>query len=87
MKSFGYIDGANLDRGSKALDSKIDYKKMYGWLRQKYKLDKIYLFIGLIPKYTKLYEYLQECGYILIFQSLGAKPSPLGDPFRATMIY
>jgi len=68
MKSFGYIDGANLDRGSRELKNKIDYKKLYGWLRQKYQLEKIYLFIGLVPKYTKLYAHLQECGYILIFK-------------------
>ncbi len=28
-----------------------------------------------------------EIGDSFIFQSLGAKPSPSGDPFRATMIY
>ena len=63
-----YIDGANLHKGSIELGFEIDYKKFSGWLRQKYGAGKICLFIGLIPKYAKLYEHLQECGYILIFK-------------------
>lgn len=68
MKSYGYVDGANLDRGAKALGVDLDYKKFYGWMRQKYKLDAVYLFLGLVPRYVKLYEYLQQCGFILIFK-------------------
>jgi uncharacterized LabA/DUF88 family protein len=63
-----YIDGNNLYRSAKELGYEIDYKKFRGWLRQKYNATNIYLFIGLIPTRTKFYEFLQECGYILIFK-------------------
>lgn len=63
-----YIDGNNLYRGAKALDFEIDYKKFRGWLRQKYNPANVYLFIGLVPERVKFYEYLQECGFILIFK-------------------
>jgi uncharacterized LabA/DUF88 family protein len=63
-----YIDGNNLYRSAKELGFTIDYKKFRGWLRQKYNSDKIYLFIGLVPDRTKFYEYLQECGFILVFK-------------------
>jgi uncharacterized LabA/DUF88 family protein len=63
-----YIDGNNLYRSAKELGFTINYKKFRGWLRQKYNPDKIYLFIGLVPDRTKFYEYLQECGFILIFK-------------------
>lgn len=63
-----YIDGNNLYRSAKELGFTINYKKFKGWLRQKYNPDKIYLFIGLVPERTKFYEYLQECGFILIFK-------------------
>lgn len=63
-----YIDGANLHKGSVELGFALDYKKFRGWLRQKFGVTKVYLFIGLVAKHTKLYEYLQECGYILIFK-------------------
>lgn len=71
-----YIDGNNLYRGAKELGFEIDYKKFRGWLRQKYNPQNIYLFIGLVPDRVKFYEYLQECGFILIFKqtvSVGGK--------------
>jgi uncharacterized LabA/DUF88 family protein len=63
-----YIDGNNLYRGAKELGFDIDYKKFRGWLRQKYNPQNIYLFVGLVPDRVKFYEYLQECGFILIFK-------------------
>jgi len=63
-----YIDGNNLYRSAKVLGFDIDYKKFRGWLRQKYNAHSIYLFIGLAPDRTKFYEYLQECGFVLIFK-------------------
>ena len=71
-----YIDGNNLYRGAKELGFEIDYKKFRGWLRQKYSPQFVYLFIGLVPERTKFYEYLQSCGYILVFKqtvSIGEK--------------
>jgi len=71
-----YIDGNNLYRSAKELGFDIDYKKFRGWLRQKYNASNIYLFIGLVPERVKFYEYLQSCGYILVFKqtvSVGEK--------------
>ncbi len=63
-----YIDGNNLHRSAKQLGFDIDYKKLKRWLQQKYNTNAIYLFIGLVPGRTKLYEHLQECGFILVFK-------------------
>ncbi len=63
-----YIDGNNLYRAATELGYKIDYKKFRGWLRQKYNPTNVYLFIGLIPSRASFYEYLQECGFILVFK-------------------
>jgi uncharacterized LabA/DUF88 family protein len=71
-----YIDGNNLYRSAKELGFEINYKKFRGWLRQKYNANNIYLFIGLVPERVKFYEYLQSCGYILVFKqtvSVGEK--------------
>ncbi|MFA5022987.1 MAG: NYN domain-containing protein [Candidatus Paceibacterota bacterium] len=68
MKINIYIDGNNLYRGAKELSYEINYKKFCGWLRQKYNASSIYLFIGLVPARTNFYEYLQECGFILVFK-------------------
>lgn len=63
-----YIDGNNLHRSAKELGFQIDYKKFRGWLRQKFNPTNVYLFIGLVPERIKFYEYLQECGFILVFK-------------------
>ena len=71
-----YIDGNNLYRSAKELGFDIDYKKLRGWLRQKYNPNKVFIFIGLVPERVKFYEYLQSCGFILIFKqtvSVGEK--------------
>jgi uncharacterized LabA/DUF88 family protein len=63
-----YIDGNNLYRAAKKLGFSIDYKKFRGWLNQKYSPVNVYLFIGLLPTQITFYEYLRECGFILIFK-------------------
>jgi uncharacterized LabA/DUF88 family protein len=71
-----YIDGNNLYRSAKELGFEINYKKFRGWIRQKYNPAVVYLFIGLVPERVKFYEYLQSCGYVLIFKqtvSVGEK--------------
>ncbi len=65
MKTHMYIDGANLYKSARELGFEIDYKKMYGWLRQKYNIDRIYLFLGFIDKMDYLYELLRICGYVV----------------------
>ena len=63
-----YIDGNNLYRAAKELGFKIDYKRFRNWLRQKYNVTNVYLFIGLVPDRLKFYQYLQESGFILVFK-------------------
>jgi len=68
--NFAYIDGANLDKGIKELGWSLDYKRFRVWLSEKYAVKRAYIFIGLIPKYKKLYTYLQECGFTLVFKEV-----------------
>ncbi len=63
-----YIDGNNLYRAAKALGFIIDYKKFFGWLKQKYGPTVVYLFIGFIKEKIDFYLYLRECGFIIIFK-------------------
>ena len=75
-----YIDGNNLYRAATELGYKIDYKKFRGWLRQKYNVTNVYLFIGLIPSRTSFYEHLQEAGFILVFkQTITVKGTVKGN--------
>lgn len=65
-----YIDGANLDKGTTELGWKIDYRKFYIWLTDKFKINAAYIFIGFIPKYKNLYKKMQNAGFILIFKDI-----------------
>ncbi|MFW5887414.1 MAG: NYN domain-containing protein, partial [Bacteriovoracia bacterium] len=63
-----FIDGANLHKSAKELGFNIDYKKFYGWLKQKYRADSVYLFLGYIPENEKVYKKLEKIGYLIIYK-------------------
>lgn len=70
MKTLVYIDGANLHKGTQGLGWTLDYERFFVWLRDKYRIERAYLFIGLIPKNKDLYTKLQEAGYTLVYKEI-----------------
>ncbi len=69
--NIAYLDATNLDKAMRlSLMWRLDYKRFRVWLTDKYKVERAYIFIGLIPKYKNLYAYLQECGFILVFKDV-----------------
>ena len=66
--NFAYIDGANLYQGIKGLGWKLDYRRFRVWLKDKYSIERAYIFIGLVSKYKELYTFLQEAGFTLVFK-------------------
>ena len=67
-KNYAFIDGNNLYLGTKAQDINLDYGKLRKYLRNKFDVEKVFLFIGYDPRNTMLYSTLQTHGYILIFK-------------------
>jgi uncharacterized LabA/DUF88 family protein len=65
---YAFIDSQNLNLGVGSLSWKLDYKKFRVYLKEKYKVEVAYLFIGFIPQNQNLYRSLQKCGYVLIFK-------------------
>ena len=69
--NIAYIDATNLDKALRNhLNWCLDYRRFRVWLKDKYSVEKAYVFIGLIPKYRDLYSYIQECGFELIFKDV-----------------
>jgi len=67
--NFAYIDSQNLYLGTQRdLGWDLDYRKFRVYLRDKYKVNKAYLFIGYLADNKVMYQRLQEYGYILIFK-------------------
>lgn len=68
--NIAYIDAANLDLSLRSLGWKLDYARFRIWLKDKYDIDRAYIFIGLIPKYSALYTYFSEAGFTLVFKEV-----------------
>ena len=81
--NIAFIDGQNLHLGTYGTDKmvregkiteeerwKIDFEKFRQYLKDKYKIDKAYYFIGyIVDDYDNLYKHLQECGFIVEFKN------------------
>lgn len=68
IKNYAFIDGQNLNLGIRELGWLLDLKKFRVYLKDKYKVEKAYYFIGYVEGNQILYQSLQEYGYILIFK-------------------
>ncbi len=66
--NYAFIDSQNLNLGVESLGWKLDYKKFRLYLKNKYSVNKAFLFIGFDPKNQSLYSHLQAAGFILIFK-------------------
>lgn len=67
--TYVFIDSQNLHLGIKGLGWKLDYQRFNVYLKQKYNASKIIMYIGYISKYKKLYDYLTQCGYQLVYKN------------------
>ncbi len=64
-----FIDGQNLYLSVVKQGWKLDYKKFRIYLKDKFRVDRAYIFIGYVEKNKNLYKKLQEQGYIVILKS------------------
>lgn len=65
---YAFIDSQNLNLAIRNQDWILDFKKFRRYLKDKYKINKAFLFIGFVPENQNLYTVLQEYGYILVFK-------------------
>lgn len=67
--NYAFIDSQNVHKGTKRdLGWEIDWERFRTYLREKYDVAKAYVFMGFIPDYQKLYNRLQEAGFIIQFK-------------------
>lgn len=81
MKNYAFIDGQNLNLGIQNLGWKLDYRRFRRYLKEKYKVEKAYYFIGYIESNERLYETMKNYGYELIFKPIikDDKGNPKGN--------
>lgn len=68
LNNFAFIDSQNLNLGIQKLGWKLSYKKFRIYLKDKYSVQKAYIFIGFSPFNQALYDSLQENGFLLKFK-------------------
>lgn len=66
--NFAFIDSQNLYLGVKSQGWKLDYARFRVYLKDKYHIEKAFLFIGYVMGNEALYTALQKAGYIVIFK-------------------
>lgn len=66
--NYAFIDSQNLNLGVRSLGWKMDYRKLRLYLKNKYSVDKAFIFIGLVADNQTLYTELQNAGFIIIFK-------------------
>lgn len=66
--NFAFIDSQNLNLGVKSQGWNLDFVRFRQFLKDKYEVEKAYLFIGFVPGNQMLYTELQKAGYVCIFK-------------------
>jgi uncharacterized LabA/DUF88 family protein len=66
--NYAFIDSQNLNRGTQKMGWKMDWKKFREFLRDKYNVEKAFMFIGYKPDYSDLYEQLHSQGYLVVLK-------------------
>lgn len=78
---YAFIDSQNLNLGvsndvankqGKIIykGRKLNFHKFRDYLTQRYGVTKAFIFVGLVPSNNKLYTYLQEAGFIIVFKQV-----------------
>jgi uncharacterized LabA/DUF88 family protein len=66
--NYAFIDSQNLNLGVRSLGWKMDYRKLRLYLKNKYGVERAFMFIGMVANNQKLYTQLQSAGFILVFK-------------------
>jgi len=67
-QNYAFIDSQNLNLGVRSMGWKLDYRKLRLYLKNKYGVEKAFMFIGLVANNQRLYTSLQSAGFILVFK-------------------
>ncbi|MFH1145747.1 MAG: NYN domain-containing protein [bacterium] len=66
--NYAFIDSQNVNLSIQSLGWRLDFSRFRVYLREKYNIQKAFLFIGYVEGNNDLYTFLQEAGFICIFK-------------------
>ena len=65
---YAFIDGQNLLMGIRSQGWEIDLKKFKVFLKDKYRVERAFIFLGYLRENQSFYKFLESVGYELIFK-------------------
>ena len=65
---YAFIDSQNVNLSIRSQGWKLDFARFRKYLADKYKVQRAFLFMGMISGYENLYKYLTDSGYEIIFK-------------------
>lgn len=75
--NYAFIDSQNLNLGVQRAGWKLDWKKFRVFLKEKYNVEKAFMFIGYLPENEDLYTQMHDAGYLVALKptlEMFAKP-------------
>jgi len=60
LNNYAFIDSQNLNLGIRSQGWALDFKRFYVYLKDKYKINKVFLFIGYVAGNEALYTYINN---------------------------
>ncbi len=85
MATYVYIDASNIIYGTRDEGWKVDFRKLFKYLSERYKARKIYYFAGIDgknEKQKKFYKLLGRIGYNLVLKPVKIYNQPDGSKVR-----
>lgn len=79
--NFAFIDSQNLKKSIEKQGWELDYQRFRVYLKDKYRVEKAFLFYGYLKSNGALYNFLQDSDYTIIFKPLvfGPNGKPKGN--------
>ena len=67
-KNYAFIDGQNMHKGTTRQGWRVDYGKLRVYLRNKYQVERAYIFLGYDETKRFLYQKMEKSGFVAIFK-------------------
>src|SRR3989338_5211141 len=67
-RNYAFIDSQNLNLAIREQGWRLDFNRFRVYLREKYSVERAYLYIGYVEGNADLYTMLQDAGFLCIFK-------------------
>ncbi len=65
---YAFIDSQNVNVSTQKFGWKMDWRKFRRFLKDRYGVTQAYMFIGYVPEYEDMYEFLHDAGYSIVLK-------------------